>query len=458
MPAVALVIACGSGGPFGESCMSNEKYSWCGGADHMWRPNRREFLFVGLVGSLGLTLGNVLKLQAQSPSPKARAQSVINIFLPGGIAAQESFDPKPLAPVEYRGPLGTVKTKLSGICFSEQLKHTADIADKICVVRSMTHGEADHARGTHNMFTGWRPSPAVQYPSLGSIVSHELGPRNDLPPYVCIPTQPNEFAGTGYLGSAYGPFSLGADPANGGFKVRDLTLPKGVDEKRFAERRQMRDVVEAHFSAMEKADALDGMDSFYQRAYAMISSDKARSAFDLGQEKAGLREEYGRNAPGQRMLLARRLVESGVRFVSMTYGGWDHHDNIKNAVTNQMPSFDQAFATLIRDLDRRGMLDSTLVLVTTEFGRTPKINRTAGRDHYPKVFSIVMAGGGVKGGVVHGSTDPTGSEPDEDPLTVPDYAATVYQLLGVDWDKTLMAGSRPVKILKDAEVAKGLLA
>src|SRR5579859_3133281 len=230
--------------------------SFCNSLEHLWHPNRREFLFVGLVGSLGLSLGNLFKLQAQSVGGKAKAQSVINIFLPGGIAAQESFDPKLLAPIEYRGPLGTVKTKLDGIYFSEQLKHTAEIADKICVVRSMTHGEADHGRGTSNMFTGWRPTPAVQYPSIGSIVSHELGPRNDLPPYICIPTQPNDYAGTGFLGSAYGPFSLGADPANGGFKVRDLTLPGGVDEKRFAERKEMRSVVDAHFSALEKSDAL----------------------------------------------------------------------------------------------------------------------------------------------------------------------------------------------------------
>jgi hypothetical protein len=405
-----------------------------------------------------LTLGNVLKLQAQSVPAKARAESVINLFLPGGIAAQESFDPKLLAPLEYRGPLGTVKTKLDGVYFAEPLQKTAQVADRLCVVRSMTHGEADHARGTHNMFTGWRPSPAVQYPSIGSIVSHELGSRNDLPPYVCIPTQPNEFAGTGFLGSAYGPFSLGADPAGGDFKVRDLNLPGGVDEKRFAERRQMRAVVDEHFSALEKSDALDGMDSFYQRAYAMISSDKARAAFDLGKEPNNLRDDYGRNAAGQRLLLARRLVESGVRFVSLTYGGWDHHDNIKNGVTNEMPAFDQAFAALIRDLEGRGMLDSTLVLVTTEFGRTPKINGTGGRDHYPKVFSIVMAGGGIKKGSVHGATDPTGSEPEDDPLTVPDYAATVYHLMGIDWDKTLMAGARPVKIVKDAEIARGLLA
>ena len=438
--------------------MSTNCYTCCNSPEHVWRPNRREFLFVGLVGSLGLTLGNVLKLRAQSVSARASAQSVINIFLPGGIAAQESFDPKLLAPIEYRGPLGTVKTKLDGVYFAEPLQKTAQVADRLCVVRSMTHGEADHARGTHNMFTGWRPSPAVQYPSIGSIVSHELGSRNDLPPYVCIPSQPNTFAGTGFLGSAYGPFSLGADPASGGFKVRDLNLPAGVDEKRFAERRLMRAVVDEHFSTLEKSDALDGMDSFYQRAYAMISSDKARAAFDLGKEPDHLRDDYGRDAAGQRMLLARRLVESGVRFVSLTYGGWDHHDNIKHGVTNQMPAFDQAFAALIRDLEGRGMLDSTLVLVTTEFGRTPKINGTGGRDHYPKVFSIVMAGGGIKKGTVHGATDPTGSEPEDDPLTVPDYAATVYHLLGIDWDKTLMAGARPVKILKDGEIARGLLA
>jgi len=200
------------------------------------------------------------------------------------------------------------------------------------------------------------------------------------------------------------------------------------------------------------------MDSFYERAYAMMSSEKAREAFDLKKEPDNLRDDYGRNAAGQRMLLARRLVEAGVRFVSLTYGGWDHHDNIRNGVSNQMPAFDQAFAALIRDLASRGLLDSTLVLVTTEFGRTPKINKTAGRDHYPKVFSIVMAGGGLKQGYVHGSTDPTGSEPDSDPLYVQDYAATLYHLLGIDYEKTLLAGTRPVKIIKDGEVAKGLLA
>ena len=220
----------------------------------------------------------------------------------------------------------------------------------------------------------------------------------------------------------------------------------------------MRAAVDAHFSAIEKSDALDGMDSFYQRAYSMISSEKARAAFALSDEPQKLRDDYGAGQAGQRMLLARRLVEAGVRFVSLTYGGWDHHDNIKTAMTGQMPKFDQAFAALIRDLDQRGLLDSTLVMVTTEFGRTPKINSTAGRDHYPKVFSIALAGGGIKKGYVHGASDATGGEPESDPLKVEDLAATVYHQLGIYYDKPLMApGNRPVLIVKDGEVQKGLL-
>src|SRR6185503_3583681 len=186
-----------------------------------------------------------------------------------------------------------------GVYFSELMKESARVADKLCVVRSMTHGEADHDRGAHNMFTGYRPSPALQYPSFGSVVSHELGPRHDLPPYVCVPSLPSTFAGTGYLGSAYGAFSLGADPASKEFKVRDLNLPNGVDEARFAQRREMRAAVDAHFSGLEKSDALDGMDSFYQRAYSMLSSDKARAAFSLKDEPEKLRDEYGKGAAGQ---------------------------------------------------------------------------------------------------------------------------------------------------------------
>lgn len=444
--------------------MSNQNLGgWCNSRDHIWRPNRREFLFVGLLGTFGLTLPSAVKAAAKQGTKlggkAGQAKSVIQIYLPGGMAHQESWDPKVGSPIEYRGPLGTVKTKIEGEYFSEHLKNTAQIADKLTVIRSMTHGEAAHERGTHNMFTGYRPSPALQFPSFGSVVSHELGSRENLPPYVVIPNVPTPYAGTGYLGSAYGPFSLGSDPANNGFSVRDLTLPKGVTDDRFAQRRTMREAVDAHFSALEKSDALDGMDSFYQRAYAMISSQKAREAFAIEKEEAKLRDEYGRNTAGQRMLLARRLVESGVRFVSLTYGGWDHHDNIKNAMDRTMPQFDQAFARLIRDLDERGMLDSTLVMVTSEFGRTPMINKTAGRDHWPKVFSIAMAGGGIKRGMVYGASDPTGAEPEENPVSVESYAKTVYHQIGIDAEKELMApGARPIEIVDGGEVIHDLIA
>ncbi len=433
---------------------------------HLWQPSRREFLYVGLLGTVGMTMSDLFRAQARAAghtgqlgAAAGKAKSVINIYLPGGMSHQESFDPKTTAPIEYRGPMEAIKTSVDGVYFSENLKETAKIADKITVIRSMTHGEAAHERGTHAMFTGYRPSPAIQYPSMGSVVAHELGERNALPPYILIPNQTTPYAGTGYLGAAYGAFALGSDPANDNFSVRDLTLPTGIDAQRFAERREMRSVVDAHFSALEKSDALEGMDSFYQRAYAMISSEKARAAFDIKAEPKNVRDNYGRNQAGQRMLLARRLVEAGVRFVSLTYGGWDHHDNIKRANGQQMPNFDKAYAALIRDLDERGLLDSTLVIVNTEFGRTPKINATAGRDHWPKVFSIALAGGGMKRGLVYGSSDATGGEPDNDPLSVEDYAATVFHQIGIDPDKTLLTpGGRPQAIVKDGRVVKDLLA
>jgi uncharacterized protein (DUF1501 family) len=437
----------------------DQTITWYDDPSHFRRVSRRDFLYVGLVGGLGLTLGDFFKLQAAETVQEAKAKAVINIFLPGGISAQESFDPKPLAAVEYRGPLGTIPTKLDGVRFSELLKDTAQIADKITVVRSMTHGEAAHERGTHNMFTGYKPSPAILYPSLGSVVSHELGIRNDLPPYVCIPSQPNPYAGSGYLSTAYGPFSLGGDPANERFNVRDLNLPANIDHERFAQRQSMLAAVDAHFRELEKSDALDAMDSFYQRAYGLVSSQHAKDAFNLKAEPDSLKDEYGRNGAGMRMLMARRLVESGVRFVSTVYGGWDHHVNVRGGIEKDLPQFDKAYASLIRDLDRRGMLDSTLVMVTTEFGRTPKINKDAGRDHWPRVFSIVLAGGGIKRGAVYGSSDSTGAEPDANPLSVEDFAMTIYKQLGIDGTKKLMSsGNRPVDIVRGGQVVPGLLA
>jgi hypothetical protein len=392
-------------------------------------------------------------------SKEGPAKSVIHIFLPGGISSQETFDPKPYAPIEYRGPLGTVKTKITGEVFSQYLKDTADIADKITVIRSLTHGEAAHERGTHNMFTGYRPSPAIQYPSFGSVVSEEFGPRKNLPPYVCIPTLPNPYAGSGYLSSAYGPFSIGSDPANGNFTVRDLALANGIDDARFDRRKSILAAVDHHFHTLEKTDSLAAMDTFYQRAYSLISSKEAREAFNLKAEPDAIKDEYGRNQAGMRLLLARRLVEGGVRFVSTTYGGWDYHEGIQNGMASQLPQFDKAFAALIRDLERRKLLDSTLVMVSSEFGRSPKINQTSGRDHWPKVFSVVLAGGGIKQGLIYGSSDATATDPDHDPLGVEDFAATLYHQIGVNPNKRLMSpGNRPIDIVRGGKVVNELIA
>jgi len=429
-----------------------------------WRPlNRRGFLTVGAAG-FGLSLGDFLKMRAHAEQKNygpiaAKADSVIHIFLPGGIAQQETFDPKPYAPLEYRGELKPIQTKLEGQPFCETLPQTAQIADKITVIRSMTHGEAAHERGTHNMFTGYRPSPALQFPSMGSVVSHEYGPRNNLPPYVCVPSMPNVYAGTGYLSSAFSPFSLGADPADGGFRVQDLALPGGIDESRFATRRHVLDAVNDYFAKKEKSDGLAAMDTFYQRAYSLISSEKAREAFNIAAEPAKVRDEYGRNAAGQRMLMARRLVAAGVRMVTLQYGGWDLHAGIAPGMRTQMPAFDQAFAALIRDLERNGLLDRTLVMVSSEFGRTPKINKDAGRDHWPKVFSVVLAGGGVKKGFIFGESNSTATEPERDPIGPEDLATTVYHQLGIVADKELMApGNRPIEIVDGGKVRNELLA
>lgn len=417
--------------------------------------NRRDFLRAGgIAAGFGLSIASAD--QKFYESVEGPAKSVIFIYLPGGMAHQESFDPKPFAPIEYRGPMGSIDTVVPGIRLNETMTKTAKVANKISIVRSMTHGEAAHERGTHNMFTGYRPSPALQYPSIGSVVAHEFGPRHNLPPYVCIPNPPNEYAGTGYLSSSYSGFGLGSDPASDNFKVRDLNIP--VSDSRFTTRRHVLDIVNTEFNEKQTSDSLDALNSFYQRAYGLIGSEQAREAFDIDKEASALRDKYGRNTAGARMLLARRLVEAGTRFVTLSYGSWDMHTSIEGGIKGQLPEFDQGFASLIEDLDDRGMLDSTLVCVTSEFGRTPKINARAGRDHWPKVFSTIMAGGGIKRGIVYGSSDATASEPDDNALHVKDWAATIYNRLGIVADKELMApGDRPIEIVDGGKVIQDLI-
>ena len=423
---------------------------------------RRNFIKTSSIAGLGLSIPNTLQLLAnEQTSGNGKAQSVIYIYLPGGYAAQETFDPKPLAPEEYRGSVDSIETKIPGERFSKYLEKTAGISDKITVIRSMTHGETAHERGRHDMFTGYKPSAALVYPSFGSITSQQLGVRNNIPPYIAVPAIADEYAGTGYLSHSYSPFAIGSNPESPNFKVRDLTLPEGISRERFEDRKRILSVVNnSNFVRNNSGnDNLLAVEEFYDNAFAMLDSKSSTDAFDLSKEDDKMKDRYGRNAAGMRMLLARRLVEAGSRFVTVTYGQWDMHQNIENGIKNSLPAFDQAYSTLINDLDEKGMLDSTLVVVSTEFGRTPKINTDGGRDHWPKVFSIAMAGGGVKRGLIYGQSDQTATDVFEDPVKVEDFGATIYDLLGIDYTGHLYApGDRPVKIIDGGKPVRGIIA
>jgi len=420
--------------------------------------NRRDFLSLGLVGGINLSLGDYFYLKANDSIKSPKAQSVIFIYLPGGYSAQETFDPKPYAPSDYKGPFNSISTKVPGLLYNELLKNTANVADKIVTIRSFSHGESAHERGTNNIFTGYRPSPALKYPSIGSIVSQQFGNRNNLPAYINVPSLHNEFSGSGYLSHSYSPFGLGDNPENPNFKVKDLVLPDNISVDRFEKRKKMLEITNKNFESRVKSDALNSMNSFYNDAYSMISSKSANEAFDLSAESEKIKETYGKNSAGMRMLMTRRLVEAGVRFVSMVYGGWDHHDNIQSNMNSMLPSFDKGYGALISDLNDRGLLDSTLVMVMTEFGRTPKINPTGGRDHWPKVFSVLMAGGGLKSGIVYGKSNDTSTDVSDNLVTVEDWASTVYYLLGIDKEKVLYApGNRPVKIVDGGNIIKDII-
>jgi len=408
---------------------------------------------------MSLSLGRFLSLQAAegATAPVAKAKSVIHIFLPGALGQHESWDPKPEAATEYRGDFGAIGTKVPGMQLCELLKKTAGVADKLTLLRGVWHTESAHERGQMTMLTGWKPSPAVIYPSMGSIVAHELGARKNLPPYVTIPETPAQ-AGTGYLSPTFGAFSVGGDPSRPGFTVQDLALPAGVDQVRFDTRRSLKEVVDAQHAHLARSGAIEPMGKFYQNAYSMISSPEARKAFDLTAESQAMRETYGQNLAGQGLLMARRLVGAGVRFVTVSYGSWDHHQNLKKGVADQLPQFDQAYAALIADLAASGQLDETLVIVSTDFGRTPKMNSAGGRDHWAKCFSVALAGGGVKKGLVHGTSDATGAEPTEGAVAAEDLSATIFHLMGIAPEKRLMAmGTRPIAI-NGGKVVQDILA
>lgn len=449
--------------------------------------SRRRALQIGVCGALGLSLADLLRIQARAaepptqafsqqggsaakPSPKAL--SIIHLNLGGGFPHHESFDPKPESPAEYRGPFGVVKTR-SGDYLGEQFPKTAAIADKVSIVRSIVGRIPDHALATYHLFTGYTPTTVIDYPQIGSVVSHELGPRGELPPYIAIPTKNAYSGGTGFLSSTYGPFEINADPSQRNFKVRDFSIGK-LPAERLERRRSSREILQRRLRELE-ADrvTLDTMDDFYQQAYTLLTSSSAQSAFSLDGETEETFQLYGRDVTGligpdlqyhpkglaQHLILARRLVEAGTRFVTLNYGAWDSHTDLVKNCRDQMPALDHAIAGLISDLDRRGMLDTTLFWLTSEFGRTPKINSTSGRDHWARCYSMLLAGGGLTRGQIYGASDSTGGEPTRDAVPLEHLQFTIYHLLGIDADKELVAfGTRPIEIIKDAKLVKGLLA
>jgi len=429
---------------------------------------RRHAIRAGVLGALGLSMGDWFRLQAAAATVsgkklQARARSVIQIHLPGGMQQQESFDPKPEAPVDVRGSFGVCKTK-TGDLLSENFPQTAKITDKLTLLRTVVGRVPDHTIATYHLFTGYPPTAVIDYPQMGSVVAHELGKRGELPPYVAIPTKHGLAGNTGFLSSAYGPFELNADPGDVRYKVRDFAIPEGVSRERFDQRQTARRLVEKRLRGLEADPELLGtMDDFYKQAYTLLTSTRAQEAFTLAGVSDAERRLYGTHVTGQlgpggkyypkglaeKLIVARRLVESGVRFVTVNYGDWDCHVDVKKSTLEQMPALDHGIAGLITDLDQRGLLDSTLVWVTTEFGRTPKVNKDSGRDHHARCYSMLAAGGGFTRGQVYGAGDATGAEPARDALPLEDLISTIYQLLGIDADKELLAfGTRPIEIAK----------
>lgn len=407
-----------------------------------------------------LTLGDFFRLQSVQAEQKffeskeGPAKSVIQIILPGAISAQESWNPKPESPLEYRGPFGVNKTPIPGIVLGEMMPCTAKVVDRLTLVRSVVGKIPDHGAGQYHMYRGYPMTPALKHPTIGSVVNHEFPARSELPGYLVIGDANDE---TGYLPAKFGPFTTGGDPSNANFQVRDMRLPSGIDVETFESRKTIRDVINSQFRKLESDPApLDTMDAYYQKAYQMISSAAVRQAFDLSSEPEKIKQRYGKDQfyrgagsrAGMRMLLARRLVEAGARFVTLKYGSWDDHSALQTNFEQSMPAFDHAFAALISDLDERGLLDSTLVWVASEFGRTPKINKVAGRDHWARVFSIAMAGGGLKPGMIYGDSDATSTDPASNAVPLADLHSTIYRQIGINSDKELMAaGQRPIEII-----------
>jgi hypothetical protein len=444
-------------------------------------PDRRSFLKAGVLGAAGLGLADLLRLEARAsgtqPASSGPKPSVIILWMRGGPSHIDMWDPKPNAPAEYRGEFGVSSTRVPGITLSDMLPMCGQVMDRWSIVRSLYHADAGHSSGDQICFTGYPASPNPDenvYPSCGSIVSKQLGHLTpQLPAYVMIP---RNVPGTSpaHLGVAHKAFETGADPANPGpFSVPNFAMPAGVTLERIGDRRQLLGSFDQLRRDVDASGQMDALDRFGQQAWSMLTSPAARDAFDLDREPAPLRERYGFlpafdpkaanrcGAPAwsQRILLARRLVEAGVRLVTVDLRWWDTHvKGFESLRLGFLPRFDRAYSALIEDLDARGLLSSTLVIAWGEFGRTPRVNNDAGRDHYPNVFSAALAGGPVQGGRVVGESDEKGAFPKSNPKTPQDVLATMYQHLGVDVEQQYLNGTgRPIAVLPGGQPIEELM-
>jgi len=433
--------------------------------------HRRDFIKIGAAGLFGLTLPQLLRLESRARAattegaPKRRADAVIMVWLGGGPATIDMWDLKPDAPAEVRGEFKPIPTNVDGIQICEHLPKVAKVCDKATLVRSLNHTIPAHGPATVFMQTGNKPTPAVQYPVLGSLTTRLLSQEQGVPPFVSFGEMRNGNAG-GYLGTAYNPFVIEGGGGKGkndkaDFRVRGIQLPNGFTLDQLDDRDSLMNDFDDAFRANDKAgDLVDGLDAFHKKALEILRSDKTKNAFDLTREKPELRETYGLNGFGQGALAARRLVEAGVRFVTISMGGWDTHGKNFEALSKQrLPQLDQTLSALIQDLSDRGMLDKTIVYCAGEFGRTPKINKNAGRDHWARSMAVLLAGGGIKRGYAHGTTDAQGMAPATEACTPDDVSSTIFSCLGIDPHTELQTSTgRPIQLFREGRVVEKLLA
>lgn len=414
--------------------------------------NRRDFLRIGAASIFGIQFSRILSAEPASVSPRSARPALILLWLDGAPSTIDMWDPKPEAPDDVRGEFATIETAMPGVVVSEHLPNSAKVLDRCTLIRSVYHSIPEHGPGSQYMLTGHLPSPATRYPSLGSVAAHMIDGAGSIPPYLAF-NNPVE-AGAGYLGSGWNPleFADGEDPLPQG-----LSLGADRDMGAFSARVALRDKFDQRFDKLSYDPVAAGLERFQDDAVEVLQADSIRRALDVETEAAELRERYGsRSRFGQKVLKARRLIEAGARFVTVGLGGWDTHSNNFSQLRNALlPQLDRALSALISDLEERGMLDSTIVCCCGEFGRTPRVNGAAGRDHWSRSFSVLLAGAGFRRGLVHGATDEQGEEPVSDACTPADLFATLLDALGIDHRASVTSASgRPMPLVKDGEVIR----